>query len=226
MRIKQLTQLARQLGINKGYLSRLKRQTWFPQRNDDGWDLDEVRAAIASNVNRRKGADEDKVPDTSRFESDDPLIQALRSSESKPIDIARAAVRLAARKFAYNLETGRIGMRDLDDLKRALEELRRSEEAYVELAERRGELIERDVAKAVAGGLALRLVGILNEVENALAVQVEIWLEDAQFRKLTTDARSRQVREWFDKRSRLIRSADANEVEAMIVGEVQERNGA
>lgn len=213
MHITTLTGLAGALGRHKGYVSKLTKRSWFPAKGPDGWDLDEVRSAIAANVRQRGKATSGARP---RVAPDDPLLLALTDSDSDPLTIARTAARLAARAVAEGLVGGRPGARDLDNLKRTLEELRRSEEDYMALEVRRGELIERDVAKAVAGGLAQRLIEILNNVEAMLPTQFEIWAGDESFMEETTERRARQIRDWFDAQAVALRSTTADSIEAMI----------
>jgi hypothetical protein len=153
----------------------------------------------------------------------DGLVATLLRGDASPLEISRATVQLAARTYGQGLVSGSVGARALDELKRALEELRRGEEDYLSLEIRRGLLIPRDVAKSVAGGLAGRLVGVLNNVESMLETQVEIWIGDLGFRDLPTEKRRRQVRDWFDAHARALRTMEADEVEAMVVEEIADR---
>jgi hypothetical protein len=225
MRVEQLKDLADLLSIDPGYLCRLRKKEWFPQRQADGkWDSDEVRAAIEANVRQhRKSHDYEKDQVAQKVDVNDPLIKILLAGNASPLEISRAAVQLAARTYGQGLSGGCVAARALDELKRALEELRRAEEDYLSLEIRRGLLIPRDVAKAVAGGLAGRLIGVLNNVESILGTQVEIWIGDVGFRDLTTEKRRRQVQEWFAAQARSLRELEANAIEAMVATEVAEQ---
>jgi hypothetical protein len=224
MRVEQLKALADAVNIDPGYLCRLRKQAWFPKRQDDGtWDVDEVRKAIGSNVKQHRKSREGPEQVDPRADVNDPLIVTLLSGDASPLEISRAAVQLAARTYGQGLTSGSVGARALDELKRALEELRRGEEDYLSLEIRRGVLIPRDVAKAVAGGLAGRLVQVLNNVESILGTQVEIWIGDVDFRDLTTEKRRRQVQDWFSAQARSLREMEAKEIEAMVADEVEEQ---
>jgi len=226
MVVEQLTQLADALNLNKGYVSKLSRKPWWPPKTTNGWDVDACRLAIAENVRQRCGsraeAQEQATP-APRVDPADGLVATLLRGDASPLEISRATVQLAARTYGQGLVSGSVGARALDELKRALEELRRGEEDYLSLEIRRGLLIPRDVAKSVAGGLAGRLVGVLNNVESMLETQVEIWIGDLGFRDLPTEKRRRQVRDWFDAHARALRTMEADEVEAMVVEEIADR---
>jgi hypothetical protein len=226
MIVLQLTQLANALNLNKGYVSKLSKKAWWPPKTTDGWDVEACRRALAENIRQRSGADEAQAaqePPTPRIDPSDGLVATLLRGDASPLEISRAAVQLAARTYGQGLVSGSVGARALDELKRALEELRRGEEDYLSLEIRRGLLIPRDVAKAVAGGLAGRLVGVLNNVESMLETQVEIWIGDLGFRDLPTETRRRQVREWFDAHARSLRMMEADEIEAMVAEEISDR---
>ena len=155
-------------------------------------------------------------------ESDD-FIKDLRAGDSSALNVTRAAMKLAARRVADAAVTGRIGAGDLDDLKKSLQELRQAETGYIELGKQRGELIERSVAKACAGHLALRLIQVLGTLENSIATQVEIWLSDEALKSLSTEQRGRQVRQWFEQQSHAARDQEADAIESMIKNEVKEQ---
>jgi hypothetical protein len=224
MRVEQLKALADVVNIDPGYLCRLRKQAWFPQRQADGkWDAEEVRKAIEANVRQHRKSREGPEQVDPRVDVNDPLIRTLLRGDASPLEISRAAVQLAARTYGQGLTSGSVGARALDELKRALEELRRGEEDYLNLEIRRGVLIPRDVAKAVAGGLAGRLVGVLSNVESVLGTQVEIWIGDIEFRNLPTEARRRQVQDWFGAHARSLREMESNEIEAMVAEQVVEQ---
>ncbi len=227
MRVEQSKELANAVNLDPGYLCRLRKQAWFPKKQADGkWDVDEVRKAIESNVKQHR-IDQMPVPNLAQeaavVNPEDPLIVTLLRGNASPLEISRAAVQLAARTYGQGLASGSVGARALDELKRALEELRRAEEDYLSLEIKRGVLIPRDVAKAVAGGLAGRLVQVLNNVESILGTQVEIWIGDLEFRNLSTETRRRQVQDWFASQARSLREMEANEIEAMVATEVAEQ---
>ena len=228
MRIMKSSELAKALGVGKSYVTGLRKRPWFPAMHADGWDLAEVQRAMDVNLRRRKtvpsaeqtsgiapaGQAEPKRPPM--VDPDDPRIALLMSGEAEAIDIARTSVQLAARTYAANISQDGAGARDLDNLKRALEELRRSEEGYLDLAERRGNLIQRHVAIAVVGQLVTRMVELLNTVEHLLATQVEIWHEDRRREDLPVEERRALVREWFNDQVRALRTTETDQIEELI----------
>ena len=153
------------------------------------------------------------------------FVKVLADPEATEVQRAEASYALACLTVSQGYESGKLGTKQLEDLKKQSEELRHVREAYIDLAERSGELISRDVAKAVAGGLAQRVLNILNTVENSIGTQIEIWLADESFRLLGTEERTRQVRQWFEVQARAARDTEAATIDKMIQEQVQERSG-
>ena len=146
----------------------------------------------------------------------DPLVQALKMRGGDPLEMSRAAVGLMARQIATQATAGTISAPQLDSLKKSLEELRRSEEAYLELATRRGELLEREHAKAICGDMANRLNMCLDRIINQLARQIELWLIDDKFKTTDTEGRGRQVRTWIETTCTEVRRLEAEEIDRLI----------
>lgn len=98
----------------------------------------------------------------------------------------------------------------------------------LELARQRGELIERDAAKACMGALARRFVLACQRFEVRNASQVELWLADEPFKQLATEDRARAVRSWTSSQTRQARLAETepavwDEIERMVEAEVLDR---
>jgi hypothetical protein len=93
-----------------------------------------------------------------------------------------------------------------------MEEHRRAESEWVDLARARGELVERTVALATMGSYVTTLVRILDALENRIAVQVEIWIDDAAFRALPSADRQRAARAWFAAEAFALRQATTDEI--------------
>jgi hypothetical protein len=123
---------------------------------------------------------------------------------------------VAGRQYAASAKSGVVERGSVEALKKALEELRHCERSWIDLAVKRGELIERTVAAEVAGHLAQRAVQVLADVGSRVTQQVEVWCADKRFRKLGTEARAMQVREWFDGLARSARSTEADAMDALI----------
>lgn len=212
MRATTLTQLAKLLSRNKGYVSRLSKQPWFPQRGEDGaWDVDACQRAIDANLaqrGRRKPADA-PPPAEALAAKDDQLVLALQGADSTEVQALDAAFRLATRHLANAATRGLLGTHDLQNMTRASEELRRAKDAALDLATRQGTVIARDQALAALGILVGRLQTILNSVENLLATQVEIWRDNPHLHQLPTKDRAHLVREWFAVQARNLYGAEA-----------------
>lgn len=212
MRVTTLTQLAEALSRNKGYVSRLSKQPWFPQRGEDNsWDVEACQRAIAANLaqrGRNKPA-EAPPPVKALAAKDDQLVLALHGAETTEVQALEAAFRLATRHLANAATEGLLGAHDLQNITRASEELRRAKDAALDLDLRQGAVITRDQALAALGLLVGRLQTILNSVESLLGTQVEIWREDPHLHQLPTKDRARLVREWFAGQARNLYGEEA-----------------
>lgn len=244
-----LKALSAALGVDKGQLSKEMKRPGFPFdliADHKVCDAEEVRAWRAANIKpsmRRTRA----VVQTIANQSDvaaplpaptgvpaAPVARALTDQERKlasvladpdagDVEKAAASYAIACLKVSRGYESDKLGARELDDLKKQSEELRRVRSEFMTLAERRGELIERDVAKAVAGALVHRLLTILVTVENSMPTQFEIWLADKAFIDQGTEQRAQQIRKWFCDQARSLRTTEADAIEALIKNEVEER---
>lgn len=215
------TQLARALSVDKATVSRWRTEPWFPKQDARGrYDVPEIRRLAAANGKRVSAA----APggDHAGVSADHPDIVTLRSGTATPAQIRDAALHILAKRFADGAVSGKGGIKDGDNISRALEELRRGEQADFELAVKRGEYIPRDTAKALGGALALKLVAILNTLENTLAAQVEQWQVDPEFQALGTDAKRLKIRTWIEAQGRALRTIGADELEALIRSEESE----
>lgn len=214
-------ELAKALGIDKSYLSKLKRRDWFPRKSKAGWDEALARRAIAQNLpNGAQLIGEESAtvaPDAPTL----AVLDAL-STSTDPLELSRCATQLSARRLADAYRRGLAGGNEAGDLKRALEEQRRMEADYLDLAVKRGELVPRATLAVVAGGLARYMLRALEEVEAMLSPQVEQWTKGKAFRKRTTDGRRREVQAWTRKRTREIREAAAEQLEAIVEAAIDE----
>ena len=202
------------------------------------YDADECRAWIQSHVRERSvRAEPASAPaplPTSAIEPEPvrelspqeiELLAVLENPQASSIDRAAAGFRLAGLAVANAYRAGQVSPQQLESLKKQGEELRKSEDAYLALAQKRGDLIERSVAKTVAGQIAQRLVQLLSNLENTLATQLEIWRDDKSFSAAPTDTRQRLVRAWFADQAKQIRRLAADDFEAMIQAEETEQSG-
>ena len=236
-----LKALAESLDIDKGQLSRESKRPGFPRDEINGgmlFDADEVRTWRSVNVRRRKDtpkaqasaaapspadpakpadpAEPDEPDDLPLATDDDEFIQILRSGKATALEISRATMQLASRRVARAATSGTIGLSELDDLKKSLQELRQAEADYIALEELNGQLIDRGVVREIVGTCATRLVQMLGVVENALAVEVCLWFTSEKFAALSTEERQRAIREFVAGICSEVRRQEADGVDAII----------
>lgn len=219
------------LGIDPGQLSREAGRTGFPADVVGGrrlMDPDEVRAWRAANIkpSARAGVAAGlQVPAIAVAPAvmvvpipvDDARVKLLLDGDASPVEISKATLALAARQIGLKIQRGElIGAQDLDGLKKSMEELRKGDQEYLELAVRRGQLLERSVAIAVVGACCQRLRAACAQIENTIALQVEEWLGSAELRELAVDARRRVVRETAAAKLREVLRLEADQVDALL----------
>lgn len=240
-----LKALSDQIGVDKGQLSKEAKRPGFPKNvAGDGrayFNAEEVLRWRASNIPQRRAAGHSLAPAPAQIQAqsqplslpalpaieplakeNDPFIQLMRSGMAKPIDITRAAAQLASRRVANAAVAGELGINELDDLKKSLQELRQAESDYINLAVQQGELIDRDAVRAIIGTCCSRLVQVLAVVENSIALEVDQWLNSDEFRGLSVDDRRRSVREYVAKLCADVRRQEAAGVDALINAEIAE----
>lgn len=152
---------------------------------------------------------------------DAKLLSILRDPSAGPVEVARATMRLAAKRLASS-----VGEREIESMKKSLEELRRSEAGYMELAKQRGTLIERDVAKAVIGQTVARAKRALELVEVKLGAKLEEWWSSGEMEKLGPEDRKRVARSWLAEQALSVLGMNADEVEKMIASEIADRKAS
>lgn len=153
---------------------------------------------------------------------DAEIVERLKAS-TDPLEVARLAAQLAARQYA----------RDLDDesaktLHGSLETWRKMENDVLELASRRGEVIERDAAKACVGAFGQRFKLACDRLASRLASQVEMWRTEEVLWARPLEERARVFREWALAQTAQARLAElgpeaAAEVELMVATELEAR---
>jgi hypothetical protein len=144
------------------------------------------------------------------------VLDILRSGTASPIEISRAAVQLAARRVAKAQSKGGLAPNDLESLKKSLQELRQGEAADIELGKVRGELIPIGDVKAIVGELCARLVQVCSVLENSIATELSIWLNDPKVHSWSADDRKLRVREFVAKTCAEVRTLAADEIDGLI----------
>lgn len=209
----------------------LAKEPWFPPKGAEGWDVDECRLRLA-----RKRAGKPPVPEPDggagapsapRF-SDNPLVaarergalppeltdedrellQVLRTSTDE-VALVRATMVLMSRRLGNALAAQALPAKSLEDFSIALDGLRKTEAAVLELGKDRGDWIERDVARVLVGQVSRSFVEALDRLIMRIAQQVDVWLADPDHRALAVDERTRKVRAWAHDQTRALRAAEA-----------------
>lgn len=230
------------LGVSKARAGQLALEPWWPARGTDGrWDVATCRAAYERHVKGR-GADQraplaGAAPSTPpaaappppstpaapapRRELDDrdrQLVEALRG-EADAVAKIKASVDMLARRLADGITgEGAVPARVAGDMATLARELRVAEAQLLEVQRSRGDLVERDVARATCAALGTRFVAGVEALVGGLATQVEVWLADPAFRALAADQRAVAVRAWAERQARATRAAAAEELEQLVAG--------
>lgn len=192
------------VGRSKAYA--LAKEPWLAAlKGAEGWDEDDVLRAQAAQT---AGAG---------LEVGDEDAKVLAAADD-PRELAKAAVRLAARRLARDPKASRSKL--LDDLNKAVENLRLTEQGFLDLDLRRGKLIELDDAKAACAKLARTFVSALERLQARLATQVELWRGDPEHARLDAEGRARAVRGWLERELGTERSFTESQIRAVIAAEV------
>jgi len=148
--------------------------------------------------------------------ADDDLLAVLNSKESSALQQNRAAFQLASRRLARAQRADEVSPNDFEGFKKAAQELRNAESAYIELEKQRRDLIPRHEVRAIVGECAARLVQVLSSLETSLATEVSIWLADKSFVQSSADERSRRVRRFVREKTITARTDEAGTIEKLI----------
>lgn len=213
--------LAKALKLSENVVFSMIKESWFPRKSSAGlWDIAACRQAIRENrLHKFDRVDPiEKAPDAGAdgIDPQNEFVKILMGDGKDPVAIARATLSMASQQYGRGLIAGATSARMVDNIKKALAELRTAEHAYMKIAEKKKELISRDVAKETAGLLVQRLLAVLNNVENLLTTQVLIWLDSSEFKELNTESQQRAIRNWFHEQAREVRKIEVDEIERII----------
>lgn len=220
-RAKTYAELGSALGVSTSQAHKLAREVPLT-KGLDGWDVLAARAAVEAHK-RRKVAP--LVPAVTPATAAPPATAIASSPAPAPevdaLTIARTSLRRAV-ELLQAADPSNLP-RALESVKKSLEELRRTEDGVLKLARAKGELIDLDVAKAVAARVGRRFVNALERLEVRFAGQVELWAFDPAFKALETEARIRAVRAWVLEHTTAARRLEADEIGLMIAAEIEDR---
>lgn len=190
------------------------------------FDVTEARAWIAVHIRSRCGPPpvppltsagaQAPAPPREMTSAEHSLLAVLMDTAAGDLAQLRAAAKLAALELAHSYTGGEGAWREAENFKRTVEELRRAEQAGLDLLERRGELLALPTAKALVGALCERLVRAFERTPAAVAREVEGWLADPAFRALAPDERRRRVYAVVEGCGTELRNAAAKEFDALV----------
>lgn len=216
-RVRSIKALGDALGVSKSTAHGYSLEPWLPARDAGGfWDVDACRRALAAH---RRG--ETPAP-ASAPSSPAPSHQpATADAPLDPVAVAEKALRAAATRLDQVVAGGKphaLGAA-LESVKKCVEEMRRSQAAALELAKKKGDVIDLEVAIAVAAKCGRRFVDALARLEVKFAHQLELWLGDGDFRALDPLERTRRVRAWVVEQTTAARELEATEIEKLVAAE-------
>jgi hypothetical protein len=232
-RSQSLAKCATRLGVTRSTVSRWSHRVGFPANRVGSRlfaNVDEIRSWAEREGLLRRGARSAgackpaaaEVPTLELTSHEESLVTTLADPAATDLARVRASYALSCSEVARARRAGAVSGQLFANLARQSEELRRAEQAFVDLAERRGDLIPRDVAKAIAGAIVQRFIESLHNTENALAAQVEIWRDLPAFAAGSTEDRARAIRAWFAGHARAVRETDAAALERLAVEKAAE----
>lgn len=223
------------LNIDKGQLSRESKRPGFPVDKRSGtkfFNAAEVAAWRAHNIPVRESGSklqstandlvntDRKVPDVLAAkplaEKEDQFVKVLMSGKASLVDLLNAAVQLAARQLAQEALAGKLMPQSVDGMRKNVEELSNARGNALELAEREGRLIAREVAKEVIGANNQRLIRICATMQNEWPMFMEDCLSDPNFLNLDIEARKRRGRDWIGNQCRSVLNLEAESIESAI----------
>lgn len=242
LKISGVRRLGEALGVSKTFAAELAKQPWFPVKAADGtWSTQEVRAAyaahkggalsVADQARTAIAAAEQADPEAHGYSPevvglDEWKLRKVLETAKDPEVIASTTMQLVARSIG----TSGLSVKSVIAMKAALEELRKGAAGYLEIGKAKGDLIEREIARATMAALCKRFVLALDRIGVRIASQVELWLADEKLRVLSSDERGRVVRDWVDQQTKYARIEESGEglqeIDRMIAAEVSMRRKA
>ncbi|MCL2648814.1 MAG: hypothetical protein FWD61_17745 [Phycisphaerales bacterium] len=226
-----LCSAAAAIGVDKGQLSVESKRSGFPWRHVGGEKkliVEELIAWRNRNIRQRKPQAWRGGHPTSAAESsvghspeqvdpqDTRLIEIMMSKEASAIDISRAVMRLASRRVARLAQSDTLNAVEFDGLKKTLQELRQAEADYIELEQKKRQLIPLAEVEEVVAGCVGRLVRCFGALEATIATEASIWRSDPKVQEMSHDGFSRMVRDFVGRTCREIRTLESDGVEMLL----------
>lgn len=223
------TQLARELGRSKSYISKVRKKDWWPA-DLRPYEVDRARQVLQQHAPAKETSPpllgdpppEERGEDLGSRADVESLEKLLDAKDLDATRFAAEVVRFAGQRVVAQARLGKLAASDMRALKQSMTELRQAEREGLEQAERRGSLVPRAASVEVAAAIGRSLVDGLSALETLFASQVLQWLDDPGFRRLGEQAQSEAVRTWVERRVRDFRSLVAEQLEELLDRAVDE----
>jgi hypothetical protein len=150
-------------------------------------------------------------------------IETLADPSAGPVEKGRATYNLCTLRFSRMAREGAVSGSMLKEISRALQELRRSEDGYMDIEKQRGNLVPLELCQEVVGELVRRLNDICSKLNALLCTEIEVWLSAS----MNSTERRKAIRAWLQKQMHELRSLEgkgAEEATKEILAHVERRH--
>jgi len=150
------------------------------------------------------------------------FIDVLADPFATPVDKARATYNLSTLRLSQMARQGAVSGNMLGDISKTLQELRRAEEGYMQIEERRGLLIPLDLCQEVVGELVRRLNDVCNRLVALLSTEIEVWMAE----DVKSNERKRKIRAWLFAQMHEIKTLEGKqgtEILGTLINRVEQR---
>ena len=135
-------------------------------------------------------------------------IETLADPDATPVEKGRATYHLSTLRLSKMAREGAISGTMLAEISRSLQELRRSEEGYMVIEEKRGQLVPLDLCQEMIGELVRRLNDAGNKLVGLLSTEIDVWMSS----DMTSTERKRTIRAWLLRQLGELRTLEAKTV--------------
>jgi len=213
---KSMKTLAESLGLTNanGLYDQRKKYPGFPAKTRWGYKIEDVRRWRAEHLGTKHSSlkQQEVRAKATQTESTDAVGYALKDRKADPLAKCEELLHLAGLMFVNAYEDGTAAPRDVEAVKKALEEARRTEAGLMELRKKRGELITLTSARGVLAKLCSRLRTTLDHYQTAVASKVIQLVDDEEYLTLDTAEQRRAFLRWSKGELREIMTLEADEV--------------
>jgi hypothetical protein len=145
-------------------------------------------------------------------------IETLADPNAGPVAKGRATYNLCTLRLSRMAREGAVSGAMLKEISRALQELRRSEEGYMDIEKQRGTLVPLELCQEVVGELVRRLNDICSKLNALLCTEIDVWMSA----NASSTERRKTIRAWLQRQMHELRSLEGKSVEE-VTGEIVKR---